>query len=56
MMLHGYQIENVVGVIEGVKNEQPLEILLKGLDPLGYFPELKNIRTIEGDDYATLYQ
>jgi hypothetical protein len=21
MMLHGYQIENVVGVIEGVKNE-----------------------------------
>jgi len=26
------------------------------LDPLGYFPELKNIRTVEGDDYATLYQ
>lgn len=56
IMLHGYQIENVVGVIEGVKNDQPLELLLKGLDPLGYFPELKNIRTIEGDDYATLYQ
>ena len=55
-MLHGYQIENVVGVIEGVKNDQPLELLLKGLDPLGYFPELKNIRTVEGDDYATLYQ
>jgi len=55
-MLHGYQIENVVGVIEGVKNEQPLELLLNGLDPLGYFPELKNIRTVEGDDYATLYQ
>lgn len=56
MMLHGYQIENVVGVIEGIKNEQPLEHLLRGLDPLGYFPELKNIRTVEGDDYATLYQ
>lgn len=55
-MLHGYQIENVVGVIEGVKNDQPLELLLRGLDPLGYFPELKNIRTVEGDDYATLYQ
>ena len=26
------------------------------MDPLGYFPELKQIRTIEGDDYATLYQ
>jgi V-type H+-transporting ATPase subunit d len=29
---------------------------LRGLDPLGYFPELKNIKTVEGDDYATLYQ
>lgn len=56
MMLHGYQIENVVGVIEGLKNNQPIEHMLKGLDPLGYFPELKNIRTVEGDDYATLYQ
>jgi len=46
----------VVGVIEGLKNDQNLEILLRGLDPLGYFPELKNIRTVEGDDYATLYQ
>jgi V-type H+-transporting ATPase subunit d len=55
-MLHGYQIENVVGMIEGLKNEQPLDLLLKGLDPLGYFPELKNIKTVEGDDYATLYQ
>lgn len=55
-MLHCYQIDNVVGMIEGLKNEQPLELLLKGLDPLGYFPELKNIRTVEGDDYATLYQ
>ena len=56
MMLHGYQIENVVGMIEGAKNEQPTDILLKGVDPLGDFPELKNIKTIEGDDYATLYQ
>lgn len=55
-MLHGYQIDNVVGVIEGIKNDQPLELVLKGLDPLGYFPELKNIRTVDGDDYATLYQ
>lgn len=43
-------------MIEGLKNEQPLELLLKGLDPLGYFPELKNIKTVDGDDYATLYQ
>jgi V-type H+-transporting ATPase subunit d len=55
-MLHCYQIDNVVGMIEGLKNEQPLDLLLRGLDPLGYFPELKNIKTVEGDDYATLYQ
>ena len=55
-MLHGYQIDNVVGMIEGLKNDQPLDLLLRGLDPLGYFPELKNIKAIEGDDYATLYQ
>jgi V-type H+-transporting ATPase subunit d len=46
----------VVGVIEGIKNEQPIETLIEGMDPLGYFPELKNIRTVDGDDYATLYQ
>lgn len=56
MMLHGYQIDNVVGIIEGLKNEQALEYIFKSIDPLGYFPELKNIRTVEGDDYATLYQ
>jgi V-type H+-transporting ATPase subunit d len=55
-MLHCYQIDNVVGMIEGLKNEQPLDILLKSLDPLGYFPEVKNIKAIDGDDYATLYQ
>ena len=43
-------------MIEGIKNEHPLETLLRDLDPLGDFPEIKNIRTVEGDDYATLYQ
>ncbi len=42
-MLHCYQIDNVVGMIEGLKNEQPREILQKNGDPLGDFPELKNI-------------
>ena len=54
-MLHCYQIDNVVGMIEGLKNDQPLDILLKGCDPLGYFPELKTIRSVEKDDYAGLY-
>ncbi len=55
-MLHCYQIDNVVGMIEGLKNDQPLDILLKGCDPLGYFPELKNIRSVDNNDYAALYQ
>ena len=25
-------------------------------DPLGYFPEMKNIKVLEGDDYAQLYR
>lgn len=55
-MLHCYQIDNVVGMIEGLKNDQPLDILLKGCDPLGYFPELKNIKSVDNNDYAALYQ
>lgn len=49
-------IDNVINIIEGVKNNVDLEVLLKRSDPLGYFPELKNIRTVEGEDYANLYQ
>jgi hypothetical protein len=30
--------------------------LQKTTDPLGRFPELKNVTPIEGDDYASLYQ
>lgn len=56
MMLHGYQIDNVVFIIEGLKTGRNLEDLLKTSDPLGRFPELKNIQPIEGDDYASLYQ
>lgn len=56
IMLHPYQIENVVNIIEGVKNNVDLAVLLKRADPLGDFPELKNIRTVEGDDYAQLFQ
>lgn len=56
MMLHGYMIDNVVNIIEGVKNNVDVEVLLKRADPLGDFPELKNIRMVEGDDYSALYE
>ena len=38
-MLHGYQIENVVGMIEGLKNEQPLDLLDAGGGHHGSFVE-----------------
>lgn len=56
MLLHGYQIDNVVNIIEGVKNNVDIEVLLKRADPLGAFPEMKNIRMVEGDDYGQLYE
>ena len=56
MLLHGYQIDNVVFIIEGLKSNRSLEELMRTADPLGRFPELKNIQPIEGDDYASLYQ
>ena len=55
-MLHGYQIDNVVFIIEGLKSNRSLEELMATADPLGMFPELKNIQPIESDDYASLYQ
>lgn len=55
-MLHRYQIENVVYVIEGLKSNRQIEDLMRNADPLGDFPELKNVQPVDGDDYATLYQ
>lgn len=55
-MLHGYQIDNVVFIIEGLKGGRTMDELLKTADPLGYFPELKNIMPVEDNDYASLYQ
>jgi len=55
MMLHKYQIENIVFVIEGLKGQRTIDELKRTADPLGDFPELKNIQPIEGDDYASLY-
>lgn len=51
-MLHGYQIDNVVYMIEGIKTGRTPAQLLSQADPLGFFEELKNVQAIEGDDYA----
>ncbi len=51
-----YQIDNVVNIIEGLKNKVDIEVLLNNIDPLGYFPEIRNIKVLEGDDYSGLYR
>ena len=43
MMLHRYQIDNIVFVIEGLKSHRSIEELMRTADPLGRFAELKNI-------------
>eukprot|EP00330_Aristerostoma_sp_ATCC50986_P012422 CAMPEP_0114594136 /NCGR_PEP_ID=MMETSP0125-20121206/15762_1 /TAXON_ID=485358 ORGANISM="Aristerostoma sp., Strain ATCC 50986" /NCGR_SAMPLE_ID=MMETSP0125 /ASSEMBLY_ACC=CAM_ASM_000245 /LENGTH=369 /DNA_ID=CAMNT_0001794077 /DNA_START=42 /DNA_END=1151 /DNA_ORIENTATION=+ len=50
-----YMIDNVVNVIEGIKNKIEPDILLANIDPLGYFPEIKNMKIVDADDYGTLY-
>lgn len=51
-----YMIENVVNIIEGLKNKVDIESLLANADPLGYFPELRSIKVLDGDDYTGLYR
>lgn len=55
-MLHGYQIDNVVFMIEGLRSGRSKAELDATCDPLGWFKDLKNIQPIEGDDYGSLYQ
>ena len=49
-------IDNVVNMIEGLKNKVDIEVLLANIDPLGWFPEIRNIKVLEGDDYSSLYK
>ena len=51
-----YMIDNVVNIIEGLKNKVDIETLLANSDPLGYFPEMRSIKVLEGDDYTGLYR
>lgn len=55
-MLHRYQIENVVYIIEGLKSNRKVEDMMARADPLGAFDEMKNVQPVDGDDYASLYQ
>lgn len=49
-------IDNVVNMIEGIKNRVDPDVLEAGADPLGYFKDMNRVRVIDGDDYAGLYK
>lgn len=49
-------IDNIVNMIEGLKNKIDIEVLLSNIDLLGWFPEIKNIKVLKGDDYSRLYR
>jgi len=48
-------IDNVVNMIEGIKNKVKTEDLIANADPLGYFREMSSIKVLDADDYAGLY-
>ena len=51
-----YQLDNVVNLIEGIKNKVDIDLLMENIDPLGAFPELRSVKVLEGDDYSALYR
>lgn len=40
-------IDNVVNMIEGIKNKVSNEDLLAATDPLGFFPEMTQIKVLD---------
>ena len=38
-----YMIDNVMNILEGLRNQSKFERLLAACDPIGYFPELNAI-------------
>ena len=49
-----YMIDNVVNIIEGLKNKVDAASLEANADPLGLFPEMKTIK-VEAEDFGSLY-
>ena len=56
IMMHYYQIENVIAFISGVKNSQDPGITIKALTPLGEFAGLKSVSNFATEDFVNLFQ
>ena len=47
-------IDNIVNMIEGIKNKVDTDLLLANSDPLGFFPEMKNIKVNFGHIFSQI--
>lgn len=56
IMMHYYQIENVVAFISGVKNKQDPGITKKALNPLGEFSGLKSVSSFASDNFVSMFE
>lgn len=55
LMMHYYQIENVVAFISGVKNKQDPGITKKALNPLGDFQGLKSVSSLASENFVEMF-
>jgi len=56
MMMHCYQIENVVSYISGVKTNLNEAIIKASMNPLGEFQGLKSVSSFASEDFVVLFQ
>ena len=50
-----YMIDNIMNILDGMRNRVEFKKLLSACDPIGYFPELNAIE-IASNDIAVLYE
>jgi V-type H+-transporting ATPase subunit d len=50
-----YMIDNLVNVVQGLRNNTPSQRLMANIDPLGFFEELKTLKS-ESDDFGSMYE
>lgn len=50
-----YMIDNLVNVVQGLRNNTPQQRLMANIDPLGFFEELKTLKS-ESDDFGSMYE
>jgi V-type H+-transporting ATPase subunit d len=50
-----YMIDNVVNIINGIKNKEDPKLLIESCHPMGYIDELKQLAQMDNTDYSLIY-